>query len=210
MAWQPEDFSASASSVGNLTACPGWCLGSPVLGRAVPWHVGAPRLRVPPGARQGHWGEIILCPCGLSIDILLAKVLCAMNCQEVNLSAWRAGAARARCQGVQSRDFCGLGVHKSSAAATKPCWAVQWGSSNACSGMLYRSSACGWSLGRDGAAGSAGGAFKVAARDGSILTGIPPYLQVPKCLHKFSPWLNLRHKNSVGCLLCDCFTPSLH
>lgn len=49
-----------------------------------------------------------------------------MSCQEVNLSAWRAGAARARCQGVQSRDCCGLGVHEGSAAATKPCWAVRF------------------------------------------------------------------------------------
>lgn len=50
-----------------------------------------------------------------------------MNCQEVNLSAWRAGAARAQCQGVQSRDFCGLGVHEGSAASSESCWAVQFG-----------------------------------------------------------------------------------
>lgn len=49
-----------------------------------------------------------------------------MNCQEVNLSAWRAGVARARSQGVQNWDFSGLAVHEGSAATTKSCWAVQF------------------------------------------------------------------------------------
>lgn len=75
--------------------------------------------------RHSHRGEIILHPCRPSIYNLLAKVLRATNCQEVNLSAWRAGVAQARSQGVQNRDFCGLGVREGSAAATKSCWAVQ-------------------------------------------------------------------------------------
>lgn len=111
--------------------CPGWCLGSPELARGRAMGCGH---RFPPGARHGCWGEIILHPRGPSIYNLLAKVLLAMNCQEVNLSAWQAEAARARCQGVQSREFCGFGVHEGSAAATKCCWAVQF--SNACSGTL--------------------------------------------------------------------------
>lgn len=96
----------------------------------MPWDVGTPRLKFPPAVRNNHWREIILHPCGPSVYNLFAKVLQAMNCQEVNLSAWQAGAARARCQGVQSRDFCGFGVRGGS------CWAVQF--SNACSGTFCR------------------------------------------------------------------------